>query len=212
MNGFQHEALSTEALAKKPAEFFVVIDDEHTIHLFVTSDSDGSSAATSYRRLYKTLYGLTNLYRVHRAQMLQSKSWQKEWIYETNCHLVVGSGVVGCMRCGVCSGGCPGMSPLGWSRLGSSRSASISGTSAGPEQGTAPTDSLLVANRAAGDAFAAARICRRKQRDGCSHCKWKSRRGQSTGDCHTPGLNGRQVSGREGALQSQDLRSCANPR
>jgi hypothetical protein len=35
MNSFEREALCTEALAKKPAQFHVVIDDEHTIHLFV---------------------------------------------------------------------------------------------------------------------------------------------------------------------------------
>jgi hypothetical protein len=35
MNCFEREALCTEAFTKKPAEFYVVIDDEHTIHLFV---------------------------------------------------------------------------------------------------------------------------------------------------------------------------------
>jgi hypothetical protein len=34
MNRFKLEALCTEAFTKKPAEFYVVIDDEHTIHLF----------------------------------------------------------------------------------------------------------------------------------------------------------------------------------
>jgi hypothetical protein len=34
MNRFKLEALCTEAFTKKPAEFYIVIDDEHTIHLF----------------------------------------------------------------------------------------------------------------------------------------------------------------------------------
>src|ERR1700677_1709501 len=90
-----------------------------------TSDSHGSSAAASYSRLYKTLCGLTNLYRIHGGQMVESKLWQKEWVYETNRHLVVGSSVVGCMWSGYCGCGCPRMSP--WSRMGSPRSASIPG-------------------------------------------------------------------------------------
>src|SRR6185437_4345595 len=68
------ESLAAEPLDEQPAEFHVVIDDQHTIHL-------ASMVARGNRRgwrLYKTLCSFTNLYRTRGRPVLESSCGRKE--------------------------------------------------------------------------------------------------------------------------------------
>lgn len=74
VHGFDREPLVLKALREKSAELNIIIDDENAIHSLppAASDSilDHPSGGTS--RLYKTLPGLTNLYRTLCALVLKS--------------------------------------------------------------------------------------------------------------------------------------------
>src|ERR1700733_2005401 len=79
VNGFNGKILCTETLSKKPAKLHIVIDDEHASHSHTYQPRIPILVhrLSGISGLYKTLYSLTNLYRMLRGPMLESSCGKK---------------------------------------------------------------------------------------------------------------------------------------